>query len=284
MVFQEPMTSLNPVLTIGEQIAEVLHAASRVAHGAAARARAVELLGRVGIPDPQQRARRAIRTALRRHAPARDDRDGARLRAEAADRRRADDGARRHRAGADPGPAARPAGAARHGAAADHPRPRRRRRDRRPRRRDVCRPHRRDGAGRDAVRAAAASLHAGLLAASLRLRGRRPAAAAGDLRPCRRPRRRCPPAAPSRRAAPRADARCRVDDAAAAGRTAMPAAASPCHACRCSRSRDLAQAFPRRRCARVDGVSLRRSTPARRSAWSANRAAARPRSAARSCG
>ena len=39
---------------------------------------------------------------LRRHAPARDDRDGARLQAEAADRRRADDGARRDRAGADP--------------------------------------------------------------------------------------------------------------------------------------------------------------------------------------
>jgi peptide/nickel transport system ATP-binding protein len=54
MVFQEPMTSLNPVLTIGEQITEVLHAHG-VAHGAAARARAVELLGLVGIPDPPQR-------------------------------------------------------------------------------------------------------------------------------------------------------------------------------------------------------------------------------------
>jgi peptide/nickel transport system ATP-binding protein len=54
MVFQEPMTSLNPVLTIGEQITEVLHAHG-VGHGAAARARAVELLGLVGIPDPQQR-------------------------------------------------------------------------------------------------------------------------------------------------------------------------------------------------------------------------------------
>jgi oligopeptide/dipeptide ABC transporter ATP-binding protein len=54
MVFQEPMTSLNPVLTVGEQITEVLQAHS-VAHGAAAHARAIALLSLVGIPDPQQR-------------------------------------------------------------------------------------------------------------------------------------------------------------------------------------------------------------------------------------
>jgi oligopeptide/dipeptide ABC transporter ATP-binding protein len=54
MVFQEPMTSLNPVLTIGEQITEVL-AAHGIARGDVARSRAVELLGIVGIPDPHQR-------------------------------------------------------------------------------------------------------------------------------------------------------------------------------------------------------------------------------------
>jgi oligopeptide/dipeptide ABC transporter ATP-binding protein len=54
MVFQEPMTSLNPVLTVGEQITEVLQAHG-TAHGAAARARAIELLGLVDIPDPEQR-------------------------------------------------------------------------------------------------------------------------------------------------------------------------------------------------------------------------------------
>ena len=56
IVFQEPMTSLNPVLTIGEQIAEVV----RVHEGsgrAAARDRAVEMLRRVRIPDPERRAR-----------------------------------------------------------------------------------------------------------------------------------------------------------------------------------------------------------------------------------
>jgi len=54
MIFQEPATSLNPVLTVGRQIGEALelHTALR---GAAARARAAELLDQVGIPDPLRR-------------------------------------------------------------------------------------------------------------------------------------------------------------------------------------------------------------------------------------
>ncbi|WP_225767980.1 ABC transporter ATP-binding protein [Inquilinus sp. Marseille-Q2685] len=55
MVFQEPATSLNPVLTVGEQIREAL-AAHAVCRGRAARARAVELLAEVGIADPAARA------------------------------------------------------------------------------------------------------------------------------------------------------------------------------------------------------------------------------------
>ncbi|MCC6217266.1 MAG: ABC transporter ATP-binding protein [Polyangiaceae bacterium] len=54
MIFQEPMTSLNPVYTVGWQIAE----AFRVHRGggrAAGRARAIELLGLVGIPSPSER-------------------------------------------------------------------------------------------------------------------------------------------------------------------------------------------------------------------------------------
>lgn len=54
MIFQEPMTSLNPAFTIGEQIAESV----RVHHGLGKRAaheRAIEMLGLVKIPDPARR-------------------------------------------------------------------------------------------------------------------------------------------------------------------------------------------------------------------------------------
>jgi oligopeptide/dipeptide ABC transporter ATP-binding protein len=54
MVFQEPMTSLNPVLTIGYQVAEAALVHQRVSR-AAARVRAIELLRLVGIPDPETR-------------------------------------------------------------------------------------------------------------------------------------------------------------------------------------------------------------------------------------
>ena len=55
MIFQEPMTSLNPVLTIGRQIAEALTLLRGLGRGAAL-ARAVEMLKLVHIPDPERRA------------------------------------------------------------------------------------------------------------------------------------------------------------------------------------------------------------------------------------
>jgi len=56
VVFQEPMSSLNPVFTVGDQIAEVLRIHERISRRGA-RARAVELLAEVGLPDPQLRIR-----------------------------------------------------------------------------------------------------------------------------------------------------------------------------------------------------------------------------------
>ncbi|MBS0223039.1 MAG: ABC transporter ATP-binding protein [Proteobacteria bacterium] len=56
VVFQDPMTSLNPVLTIGTQLVETLQAHLGMER-AAARRRSVELLAAVGIPAPEQRLR-----------------------------------------------------------------------------------------------------------------------------------------------------------------------------------------------------------------------------------
>jgi oligopeptide/dipeptide ABC transporter ATP-binding protein len=54
MVFQEPMTSLNPVFTIGEQIMETVRAHERMS-ASAQRERAIEMLDRVGIPSATER-------------------------------------------------------------------------------------------------------------------------------------------------------------------------------------------------------------------------------------
>ncbi|MBK1616078.1 ABC transporter ATP-binding protein [Rubrivivax gelatinosus] len=54
MIFQEPATSLNPVMKVGDQIVEAIetHTALR---GAAARAKAIDWMRRVGIPEPERR-------------------------------------------------------------------------------------------------------------------------------------------------------------------------------------------------------------------------------------
>jgi peptide/nickel transport system ATP-binding protein/oligopeptide transport system ATP-binding protein len=54
MIFQDPMTSLNPVMRIGDQIVEQIQAHDPISN-AAARVRAIELLDRVGIPRARER-------------------------------------------------------------------------------------------------------------------------------------------------------------------------------------------------------------------------------------
>src|SRR5262245_22887374 len=56
MIFQEPMTSLNPVMTIGRQICEALILHQKMTRKAALD-RAIHMLGLVGIPEPAQRAK-----------------------------------------------------------------------------------------------------------------------------------------------------------------------------------------------------------------------------------
>ena len=146
MVFQEPMTALDPSFTIGYQLVETYLAHERVDQGVGPRARGRDArawsgsrtatAGSTTIPHQfsgGMRQRVVIAMAL----------DAA---AEAADRRRADHRARRHDPGPDPRPDPGLRDAARDERAADHPQPRRRQRDRRPGRGDVRRRDRRERA------------------------------------------------------------------------------------------------------------------------------------------
>ena len=95
LIFQEPMTALNPVFTIGSQIEETLLGARPRARRAP-RQKAIELLEAVSVPDPQRRVRdypHQLSGGLRQRALI-----AMALACEpgAAHRRRADDRARRH--------------------------------------------------------------------------------------------------------------------------------------------------------------------------------------------
>ena len=110
MIFQEPMTSLNPVMTVGEQVdggdqdpprglprgKEAQEAHAPAASAKVEHPRRPSSVVRTSIP---MRCRGGMKSA-------RDDRDGARLQPEAADRGRADHGAGRDHPGADPRPPA----------------------------------------------------------------------------------------------------------------------------------------------------------------------------------
>jgi predicted ABC-type transport system involved in lysophospholipase L1 biosynthesis ATPase subunit len=147
VIFQEPMTSLNPVHTVGAQICESLRIHLGM-QGRAAMDRAAELLNQVGISDPKRRL------ANYPHELS----GGMRQRALAADRRRAHHGPRCHHSGADPGIAAEAAVADPDGHDLHHAQPRNSRRDRGPRDGDVRGPDRRESRCRGALHRAPASL------------------------------------------------------------------------------------------------------------------------------
>ena len=151
MIFQDPLSSLNPVVPVGLQVTEVLER-HRGMSRKAAQPVARDLLKRVGIPDPDRRLKdypHQMSGGMRQRALIA---MALACNAAAAHRRRADDRARRHDPGADPRPAQGARAGDRHGARHDHPRPRRRRRPVRRGQRPVRRPHRRARRAPRAVR------------------------------------------------------------------------------------------------------------------------------------
>ena len=211
LVFQGAMNSLDPVQRV-ECPDRRGDPPAREAGEGQGRARSDQRAAEDGRPDAGARAPLSA-PALRRPAPAGDDRPGARLPPLAGDRRRADHRARRGHAGPGAAAARAPARAARPGADPDLARPRGAGRDLRPDRDHVRGADRRDRLRRLRLRGAAAPLHQ---APARHPAGDRRRAGPGDADPGRPPgpRRACPraaasaPAAPTRRSAASRTRRC----------------------------------------------------------------------------
>ena len=180
MVFQDPMTSLDPVYRIGNQIAETVRQHDKSLSRKAADGPGGRPAQAGRHPERGGAGRLLPARVLRRHAAARGHRHRDRQPARGDHRRRADHGAGRDRPGAGARGAEERAGRDRGGDGPDHPRPRRGRRDGRPGPGHVRRPRGREGHRRgrllpppDAVLDRPARLHAAH-------RRRRPAAAHPD--------------------------------------------------------------------------------------------------------
>ena len=158
MVFQEPLTRLNPLMRISDHFAETLKTHDRSISKSEIERRSLEVLRLMGIPPTRYRAyphefsggmRQRLMIALTLV-----------LRPAVRGRRRADHGARRPGRGADHPDPARPAVQLPHRAAADHPQPRHHRRGVRPGGGDVRRGDRRDRRRARGVLAPQAPVHA----------------------------------------------------------------------------------------------------------------------------
>ncbi len=86
MIFQDPMTSLNPVMKIGDQIAEGMQINLGMSHQAAIQ-QTIQLLDRVGIPKAADRVHDYPPSVFGGHAPKGDDRDCDLVQAQDSDRR-----------------------------------------------------------------------------------------------------------------------------------------------------------------------------------------------------
>lgn len=105
MIFQDPMMTLNPVLTIGSQMVETILAHQKMSRREAEEI-ALDKLRKVYIPLAREAAQAVPARVLRRHAPAHRHRHSPAHLAEPHHRRRTDNGPRRDHSGRDHGPAA----------------------------------------------------------------------------------------------------------------------------------------------------------------------------------